>query len=309
MKTIRRDIREGKSAGLFTHLFDRFFRQKLSPKQSGGFTLIELLVVIAIIAILAALLLPALKSARARAKQIVCASNLKQLGLAVTMYADDGRLPSAACWALSDTSEPESWTYLILPYLGESKDVFKCPSLREVLIRHDQVTVVGTPDFLTTGYACNGVLFNYYRKGVQFSGFPPTPTRGAQISRIPDPANVAMLYDYWHYWAWPWDHGNSGLAYAQPHYGDWGDQPATPTNYWDFCVHACPSWKEGTHRGYGYNFLWVDGHVSYADFLTSAQLGLTPDQYMIPAGEPGYPGPDLALNNHSPSFGGAAQSW
>ncbi len=62
----------------------------------GGFTLIELLVVIAIIAILAAMLLPALGAAKARAQRIQCVSNLKQQGIACTMYLDDNkdRFPS-----------------------------------------------------------------------------------------------------------------------------------------------------------------------------------------------------------------------
>jgi prepilin-type N-terminal cleavage/methylation domain-containing protein len=54
-----------------------------------GFTLIELLVVVAIIAILAALLLPALREARERGKRVVCVSGMRQLYMAVMMYADD----------------------------------------------------------------------------------------------------------------------------------------------------------------------------------------------------------------------------
>jgi prepilin-type N-terminal cleavage/methylation domain-containing protein len=122
--------------GMRLNVFDRFMKtmpHQFSPVSSRlrngrlvrGFTLIELLVVIAIIAILAALLLPALAAAKRKAQQTACINNLHQMGLALTMYADDNH------YYPSDY-DPDTGFYLwqpsLLTYMGNNRKSFWCPA-------------------------------------------------------------------------------------------------------------------------------------------------------------------------------------
>jgi prepilin-type N-terminal cleavage/methylation domain-containing protein len=152
-----------------------------SIQKTKGFTLIELLVVIAIIAILAAILFPVFAKAREKARQTTCASNMKQIGMAMQMYAQDysdsgeEKLPCALLnWDnSSNNSCPASdrplgsWPAFrtaMAPYMTDSLAIWQCPSSQ--LPRPSKTATVST-----------WIYSHYYLCTVGFNPSRSTPWR------------------------------------------------------------------------------------------------------------------------------------
>lgn len=120
----------------------------------NGFTLIELLVVIAIIALLLTIILPSLNKAKMITKRLVSSSNMRQIGVATTLYADDnkGFFPETT----HTTTFDKSWIYTLQPYLSNVNKIRICPADPQGKERLQ---------YNTTSYIFNEYLTPKYKQG------------------------------------------------------------------------------------------------------------------------------------------------
>lgn len=234
------------------------------------FTLIELLVVVAVIAILAALLLPALNKAKEQAKTAFCANSLKQWAVAAESYADDygDCLPNGSTFGGSGLPQgawfSTAWAVALSPYLGNAKvaqlniaqpnieailgeypDVFYCPSRARAILAYATTT--------------HGSGSNYYPNPWFFEIKQYVWSVMPRSSKAPMPSQSCLLGDALS--------GNS--TYPSWDAGSmWGHMDLTTNNE--------PSSPHAPH-GRGGNELYADSHVAFHNQpeFRSGQTNLT----------------------------------
>ncbi|MDR3710649.1 MAG: DUF1559 domain-containing protein [Capsulimonadaceae bacterium] len=220
-------------------------------QSSVGFTLIELLVVIAIIAILAAILFPVFATAREKARQTQCASNLKQIGLSWLQYCQDyDEVTPFACYDNQASPPPcgssgagygTSLGFLLNPYL-KSAQVWRCPS--DSLNPTAVATSGNQGGYYNVSYGYNCYFFMLW-KYPTWGNFNQIPL---QLSQLSTPSADMTLIGAW---------GPSSLSWIVDNTGGLLSRVEGAPN----AAASTPQLKAGHNNGG--NAAYADGHVKW----------------------------------------------
>jgi prepilin-type N-terminal cleavage/methylation domain-containing protein len=215
------------------HLYSTETVNTMPPANRRGFTLIELLVVIAIIAILAAMLLPALAKAKRKAELANCLSNLHQLGITMSMYTGDngdGFPYSGSDWPRMPLVDVLK---LFNPYVStNNRSFFRCPADKGRGWNFEWVT--RNPG---SGIRTNDLLFadSYYYYLQFYNGDAGSPLERRKVAEVRKPAQKAIV-----------------PCFASP-----------PNSYYDITLGT----STGGHGTVGMPLLFADGHCQFAKYI------------------------------------------
>ncbi|MHC4171794.1 MAG: type II secretion system protein [Planctomycetota bacterium] len=180
-------------------------------RSRRGFTLIELLVVIAIIALLMAILMPALNRVKKQARAVVCEARLKQWGLMFAMYTDDHDGYFNPGW---DVGESATWMIALRPYYKDNKELLLCPMATKLMSRHgfgpeaSWERMVSVPEGgeipIVSSYTINS--WTNYMKGDR--GHRKKEQFWKNVQGVKNASNIPVLVDGTWNDAWTFPHDN-----------------------------------------------------------------------------------------------------